>query len=300
MIDHAKISFLTTVSNFKLYKKTSLFYPDNIDRYVIDGTTGMFAMNSIIYMMEMLQHKDIDWLIMIDEDAIMIDFENIMDLINHMNEYDFLACGMQDGGVNPIRKQSPIAINTYFSVINFKVLKSIWNKEEVLKNQYIDKCEFVLSKDFLKYEFDENSLFEDYYCFYFWMLRKGYKILYLNAENSIENDGYSNMLFNHEGKPLLYHTWYARLYGTSKNHTERINKVIQIREKIDNKKSTYIKPVIFINRSFKTKNKVTLFEKYIKKIKNVIKKNLLVLKVITRVTIIMCTRDIAHFIGETF
>lgn len=271
-IDQAKISFLTTVSNFKLYKKTSVYYPDNINRYVIDGTKGMFAMNSIVFMMQMLKHKGIDWLIMIDEDAVMIDFENIMDLITHMNENNFLACGMQDGGVNPIRKENPIAINTYFSILNFKELKLIWNKEDVLKNQFIGKDEFVLTKKFLNYKFNENSLFEDYYCFYFWMLRKGYKILYLNAENSIKNDGYTNILYNQEEKPILYHTWYARLYGTSKYHTERINNVIQIREKINGEKSSYIKPIILVDRSFKSKNKkVFSLEKNLRKIINVIK-----------------------------
>lgn len=97
-INQDKISFLTTVSNFKLYKKTSVFFPYNIDRYVIDGTKGMFGLNSIFFMMEKLQHKEIDWLIMIDEDAIMIDFENIMNLIMHMHKNNYLACGMQDGG----------------------------------------------------------------------------------------------------------------------------------------------------------------------------------------------------------
>lgn len=148
----------------------------------------------------------------------------------------------------------------------------IWNKEGVLKNQYIGKNEFVFNKDFVKYEFNENSLFEEYYCFYFWMLRSGGKILYLNAENSIEGDWYTNILYNQEDKPILYHTWYGRLYGISKEHTKRINKVIEIIEKINNK-ATYIKPIVFKDTSFKgNNNEVSILISSLLKINNLIKK----------------------------
>lgn len=271
-ITQDKISFISTVSNFKLYKKTSIFYPSNIRRYVIDGREGLYGLNSMIFMIEKLKDKDIDWLIMIDEDGVLIDYNNVLDLINYMNENNFIICGMQDGGVNPIRKNSPIAINSYFSIINFKKLKKIWNVEQILENQYINKGEFKLFSNFIKYEYDVESLFESYYCFYFWLLRGGYKILYLNAENSIKGDFATNVLFNHLNKPMIYHTWYARLYGKSKGHTVRINNVIDIRKKINCQKSKYIKPIIYNDKSFKRSvDKINYFKIFKKKIKNVIK-----------------------------
>jgi hypothetical protein len=271
-INQNRISFISTVSNFKLYKKTSIFYPSNIDRFVIDGTEGMYGLRSIFFMMEKLKAKDIDWLIMIDEDGVLIDYDNILDLIEYMDENNFLVCGMQDGGVNPIRKSSPIALNTYFSIIDFKKLKKIWNAEQILKNQFINKEEFEIFSDFIKYEYDEESIFEEYYCFYFWILRNEHKILYLNAENSIEGDAYSNVLFNHLNKPIMYHTWYGRLYEKSKLHTDRINNVIEIRNKINNNKSSYIKPIVYKDKSFKKSVEKNNFFKIIeKKIKKVIK-----------------------------
>ncbi|MCB0447741.1 MAG: hypothetical protein KDD03_09560 [Gelidibacter sp.] len=271
-IHQDKISFLTTVSNFKLYKKTSIFYPPNADRYVIDGREGMYGIQSIIYMMDVLKDKDIDWLIMIDEDGILIDYKNILDLIVYMDEHEYMVCGMQDGGVNPIRHHSPIAINTYFSIIDFKTLKQIWNADEVLNNQYIHKGEFKISKDFIKYEYEAESLFEGYYCFYFWLLRNGYKILYLNAENPIEGDIYSNVLFNHLDKPILYHTWYARVYGKTKMHTKRINHVLTIRKKINNNKSKYIEPTLYKDASVKRNVvKADPIKTIKKKIKNLVK-----------------------------
>lgn len=273
LIDQDKISFLTTVSNFKLYKKTSIYYPPHNERYVIDGREGMYGIQSIIFMMDKLKDKEIDWIIMIDEDGILIDYENIVDLINYMNEHKFIVCGMQDGGVIPIRHHSPFAINTYFSILNIKKLKEIWNAEGILKNQYINKGEFEISNDFIKYEYDMESVFEGYYCFYFWLLRKGQKILYLNAENFIEGDIYSNVLFNHLNKPIMYHTWYARVYGKVKTHTNRINNVIAIRNKINNNKSKYKKPIIYkdlsVKRSIKSPSAIKTIKK---KIKGLIKK----------------------------
>lgn len=271
-VEQNKISFITTVSNFKLYKKTSIYYPPQIDRYVIDGREGMYGLNSIFFMMEKLKDKDLDWLIMIDEDGILIDYDNMVELIDYMNENKFIICGMQDGGVNPIRHYSPIAINSYFSIINFKKLKQIWNANQILNNQYINKGEFKLFSKFIKYGYDLDSVFEKYYCFYFWILRNGYKILYLNAENSIKGDIYSNVLYNHLNKPIMYHTWYARLYGKSKVHTERINNVIQIRNKIKRNKSKYIKPIIYKDKSFKRSvQKLNIFNILKKKIKKLIK-----------------------------
>ncbi len=270
-----KISFISTVSNFKLYKKTSIFYNSNAKRYVIDGRNGMFGLNSFIFMMEKLKDEDVDWLIMIDEDGIIIDFNNILDLIYYMNENDFLISGMQDGGVIPLRNQSPFAINTYFSIINFKKLRKIWDIDQILKNQFITQNEFQLSSDYIKSEYNINSLFEDYYCFYFWILRNGYKILYLNADNPITNDTITNVLYNQNGQPIIYHTWYARLYGKSKFHTKRINKALRHRKKINAEKSRYINPIVYLDRSFKSNNKrVDFFRKIIRKIKGILSKPL--------------------------
>ena len=49
-IPKSKIAILTTVANFELYKKTSVFFPKGIKRYVIDGTNHMYGRNSIVYM----------------------------------------------------------------------------------------------------------------------------------------------------------------------------------------------------------------------------------------------------------
>ena len=129
----------------------------------------------------------------------------------------------------------------------------------MLKNQYVIENEF--SQDFtnLKNEFDDQSIFEPYYCFYFWLRRLGKKVLFLDAE--IQNDLISNSVF-FENKTFMYHTWYARSYNVNDKHTRRINNLFNSLE-IKNNNKNILKPIIFIDKSFYFKQKL---KKLIKKI----------------------------------
>ena len=82
VIDKSKIGILSTVNNFELYKKSSALYPKELKTYVIDGRNGMFGIHSIIYMMKIFKKKKIDWLVLMDEDALFINSDLIFPLIN--------------------------------------------------------------------------------------------------------------------------------------------------------------------------------------------------------------------------
>jgi hypothetical protein len=51
------IGILTTVNNFSLYKKTIAFFPDNFKTYAIDGSDGLFGLNSFKYMFKKLKKE---------------------------------------------------------------------------------------------------------------------------------------------------------------------------------------------------------------------------------------------------
>ncbi len=233
MIDKSKIAILTTVANFDLYKKTSLFFPVGIRKYVLDGTNGMYGIHSIKYMMEKLKSKDIEWLIMADEDVIFTKSNLVFSIIKEMKENRITVYGVRDGGIITHRKQNPFAINTFFSILNFKEVEGIWNKKEVLKNQYIVDNEFEDDLSNLQGDFNVKSLYEPYYCFYFWLRRQQKKIKFLDAKMC--KDQISNsVLFKHEA--FLYHTWYARSYGVNTKHTNRIDAILNSQKKKDNVK----------------------------------------------------------------
>jgi hypothetical protein len=222
------VAILTTLINKGLYDKSAQLFPEGIQRYVIDGRHELFGIDSIYLMMKRLGGKGIDWLVMADEDVLFIHPEYIRDIIKDLNESGEILCGVRDGGQIPNRTYSPYLINTFFSVVNFKKLESIWNEKEVRRNQYINDGEFSENLDDLPEEYDTNSLYEPYYRFYFWLRRKGEKIRFLHAVKPFEDDHKTTLVFDTRNREMLYHTWYARLYGVDQNHTRRIDRIFNM------------------------------------------------------------------------
>ena len=118
-MDQSKIAILTTVANFNLYKKTSVLFPEQCQKYIIDGSNGMHGIDSILYMMSKLKGKDIQWLIMADEDVIFSNANLVFDIIEEMKAKNITVCGVRDGGLVSHRNQNPYLINTFFSILNF-------------------------------------------------------------------------------------------------------------------------------------------------------------------------------------
>lgn len=257
-MSRSKIAIITTVANFELYKKTSQLFPNNIRKYVIDGTNGMHGIYSIFYLFKKLKNEDIKWLIMADEDVILKNNFELFSLINKMEKEEIACCGVRDGGMISHRNFNPFVINTFFSIINFQKIKSIFSKNEIIRNQFIAKNEFDDDLTRLNYDFHINSLYEPYYCFYLWLRRKGFKMLFLNTK--MHDDGISNYVLTPNGSELLIHTWYARSYGENIKHTKRINKFLKLEAKNEN----FNQPIYFKDQLFSTKR---LLRKNLKRIK---------------------------------
>jgi len=255
-MNNSKIVIISTVINQELYQKSSQLFPKNVTKYVIDGTNGMFGIDSICYMMKKLKGTGIEWLIMADEDVLFVNPNRVFSLIEKMKDENYFVCGVRDGGVIPNRYFSPFLINTFFSIINFKELELIWNEKEVLKNQYINDNEFKEDLNELKEAYDAKSIYEPYYCFYFWLRRKGKKILFLDASAPFLDDRITTLVCDSKSEKLLYHTWYARSYGNNEKHTKRINKIFELLQ-FENINIT--KPIVFKHKTFFLKQKIKKF-----------------------------------------
>lgn len=256
------IAILTTVANFDLYNITSKLFPENVNKYIIDGRDGMHGIYSINYMFEKLKHEKIDWLIMADEDVIFNNSNAVFSIINKMEEERFTVAGVRDGGVVKHRKFNPFMINTFFSIINFKEVLSIWDKKSMLKNQYLTKDEFSDKDLDLNSEYDIHNLYEPYYCFYLWLKRKNKKFLYLDAK--MYHDNITNtVLFN--DSVFLYHTWFARSYAVNKKHTKRIDTILSQLDVAVFAEKEDENIVVFKDANFAKRQKV---KKLFKKIKN--------------------------------
>lgn len=238
------IAIISTVINFDLYTKSSVFFPKDIQKYVIDGRNGMHGLKSIFYMVEKLKNKNIDWLIMADEDVLFQDTLIVFDIITKMKVENYMVAGVRDGGMITHRTFNPYIINTFFSIINFKELEKIWNKSEILKNNYILENEFSDDLTNLIANYDKKSLYEPYYCFYLWLRRKNKKFLFLDAE--MNKDQISNSVI-YKGSLFLYHTWFARAYGNNNKHTKRIDVLFNLLKIEENLTSDQI---IFKDKTF--------------------------------------------------
>lgn len=256
------IAIITTVANFELYKISSKHFPEGIRKYVINGTNGMYGIDSIIYMFKKLKNKGIEWLIMADEDVIFLEANSVFKIIEKMKSGTITVAGVRDGGVIAHRARNPYVINTFFSVINLKEVMKIWNKEEVLENQFTRENEFSDDLSKLTSDYDTMSTYEPYYCFYLWLRRMGKKFLFLYA--SIGEDTITNLVY-FEGKPILKHTWYARAYGENPKHTARIDKVINSTS-LDNREPNDIAPIVFNHKNYALSKRIKA------KVKSLIKK----------------------------
>jgi hypothetical protein len=266
MIDKSKIAIITTVANFELYKKTATIFPENIDKIVIDGTNGMYGLHSIDFMFQKLKNKKYEWIIMADEDVFFYDSNLIFDLIDHMDKNDYQICGVRDGGVIKHRFHNPEAINTFFSIINFKKLAKKYNFDLVKEHQkFIPEIYDNKDYSFLKYNYDIRSLKEPYYCFYFWVLLNNFKILYLDTINPVKDDQTGNIIFDVNGNKIAFHSWYARAYQVYEDQTIRIDSFLnefQIQAASLNMKNV----IVFKKRFFNWKKRLLgIIKKSIKK-----------------------------------
>lgn len=170
------------------------------------------------YLYQLIADTAADWVINIDEDAFVCDFDALKRLIEYCMENGYDNCGMPDGGVVHLRDGNPLVTNPYFNILNTKVLREQLDtarlKEPPDRSRFTQTELLVGPHDF------ETTDVEPYYPFFIWTSNH-FKTLYLKATN--HPDGESTILYNHLDEPFLIHTWYSRFYNRDRFHTHRID-----------------------------------------------------------------------------
>lgn len=77
----SEIAIVTTVSNKLLYKKSIQTFPLDIDLIAIDGSKGLFGIESIKFMFKKLSSKKYSWIIMVDEDVLFANPQSVFEII---------------------------------------------------------------------------------------------------------------------------------------------------------------------------------------------------------------------------
>jgi hypothetical protein len=222
------IGIITTVNNFDLYNRTVAFFPECYKIFVIDGSDGLFGLNSFKFMFKKLKKQNLKWLVLVDEDVVFVNPDSVLNIVKLLEENNEDVCGVRDGGILSWRDKNPNLINPFFCILNLEKIYTIYDEQEFLRHQYILKDEFDDDLSDLLFGYDKESLFESYYCFFLWLRRNDFKFKFLDARgNDFENDLETTTVFDTNNKVLLYHSWYARSYGYNKYHTARIERVIR-------------------------------------------------------------------------
>ncbi|NMC62789.1 MAG: hypothetical protein GYA55_06430 [SAR324 cluster bacterium] len=200
-----EIIIVTRSLNEELFSLSGGFLPPSIKRLPLKG----FDADTYFYALFDIEAK---WLINIDEDVFLWDFERVLRLKEFMEKGNYACCGMPDGAVFQDRRHNPLATNAFFNILHLERLKSKFSIEDVKNSKCTDSLESLAPKHLYRnsnFAFDE---FEPYYRFFFWMLQKGFPILYLDAL-PWARDPISTLLLDHLGEPMLIHLWYARNFN---------------------------------------------------------------------------------------
>ena len=181
------------------------------------------------YFFTMLEDESCDIAINIDEDAFITDWNPILELVEYVASNNLVNAAAPDAGPGCPRRHNPIVTNPFFNVLNLKLIRTKYTTpKEIQKFSYESHREELVAKfpqsllETLEYDLDCID-FEPYYPFFFW-LAYHFDTLYLQAER--HSDGFSSILYDHQGRPFCLHSWFARKFKVQKFHTRRIFSLI--------------------------------------------------------------------------
>ena len=246
MIKEEDILFVTTsmVNKWSVYSQELVKknFP-NSEHLIIDGRRGWWQV--WFEWIKHLPNKKQKYFIHLDDDAFIIDKNEILKLVNLIDEKEYSISGIPDGH-NHIRGSNPVSINPFFMVGNREHLLNSWDwnidhkfddkwisefKEEYekgfLEDIYIDdKLKHKMSHEFCDLSF--NPWGGDIFYPLFWsILKKGYRIKYLYPNyggNILES---TNPSIEKGGVEFLIHMWYTRECDREP-HLSRYNEIEKI------------------------------------------------------------------------
>ena len=112
-----------------LYRESMSFYEHlpYVKKHV-DGKGGFYNFKFVNHVIKTTKEYPYDWVILIDEDCFISDTDAMQELLNWQIENQIHISGMPDGGVIPLREFNPVGINTYFSILDLKSIRQVYNE----------------------------------------------------------------------------------------------------------------------------------------------------------------------------
>lgn len=214
------IAIYTRSCNPDLYKRMVELLPADIPHTACDQFQEWWEASTYIHH---IMQSDADWVINIDEDAFLTDWDAVLSIMEHMQANGLHYAGMPDGGVCPHRCRSWVVMNPFFNIFHVAAMRDTWNS---YPKWVIDSCGFNADWHDQKPEWIKGQYNHDYYepfssLFYF--MYDKFKPLYLDA---VQVDEVATALI-WNGKPFINHAWYSRVFKTDPTHRDRILKLYE-------------------------------------------------------------------------
>jgi hypothetical protein len=192
--------------------------------YVIDGSDGCYGLPALRHTVERVPAR---WAVLLDEDAFVLDNGRLRELVAWTARSGYAAVGVPDGGVIPRRIHNPNALNLFFNILDLEAIRAVWDANKC--RRWMGRGSEMTSlwppaslmKPNVPYLFDD---YEPYYCFYLWLAEVGLSTGYLDARQF--SDGLSAIVLDHEGEPIVIHSWYAREFDDEGPMRTRILDVV--------------------------------------------------------------------------
>ena len=210
------VKVFTRSINYELYRMSGRCLGLDLPRMRLVNTTADG------YFFRMLEDTSCDWAINVDEDAFVVNADAILGLLDYMKQNGYVNAGMSDGIL--VRPCNPAITNPFFNILNLSAIREKFDMEEIKGFDYLRHRDHILAKLPQKLrQMGEDRLSmtqeEPFYNFFFW-LAYHFPTLYLDAE--MHPDGISAVLKNHQGEPMLYHSWFSREWRHDAEHTQRL------------------------------------------------------------------------------
>lgn len=203
-----------------LYERMRRFIPEEITAIAHTGYSSWSDASSFLH--DAIEISD-DMLLVLDEDAYIINWEAVHSLIGYIKQNGYTHSGIPDGGLIEHRKHSFVTVNPFFVVFNCGLIKNL--KKDVTRKD-IDSSVFepemeLFKPDWIKKEYNHDKE-EPFAGLFYWLIKVG-KPLFLMGRTL--KDKISTEVIGQDGNTLCLHSWYSRSYHWDQEHQLRIDRI---------------------------------------------------------------------------
>lgn len=213
-----KITVRTRAQNKLLCERMLRFIPADVHKV---GHTGYSTWKSAVTFLHDAIDRTEDILVIVDEDAFIVDWHGVEKLCRYVKENHILYAGMPDGGIIDHRFHSYIHVNPFFAIFNCALIRPL---KQSVSRDLIDEAVFHPAMEqykpaWLETAYEHDAI-EPFAGLFYWLASKGAPLL---LKASTMRDGISTLVKGLDDEALCYHSWYSRDYTTSEITKKRID-----------------------------------------------------------------------------